>query len=130
MNSIHNYSKIYLDSVIDDENFLIINDEFANALDTLGLDHDKWKKVAKDFFYMGVINICSHYEVNNEIEVIAQIDPSIIRTNKEEADVTLENIVIKKMLAEKKSLIEEVDNNFIDSDGSFEKYIINILSED
>lgn len=73
-NILHNYSKIYLDSVIDDENFLIIDDEFANALDTLGLDHDKWKKVAKDFFYMGVINICSHYEVNNEIKKNTKYD--------------------------------------------------------
>jgi hypothetical protein len=69
------------------------------------------------------------YEVNKELEVQTTIDPSRIRSSKEEADITLENITIKKMLAEKTALINAVDNNFKDADGSFEKYIVNILSE-
>ena len=70
------------------------------------------------------------YEVDEEIEVDAQIDPSKIATNKEEADVTLENIKVKKMLEEKKKLIESTNNNFTDKNGSLEKYILDILSED
>ena len=70
------------------------------------------------------------YDVNKEIETDAKIDPSKIKTNKEEADITLENITIKKMLQEKQMLIDSVNNNFKDEDGSFEKYIVNILSED
>lgn len=70
------------------------------------------------------------YEVNKELEVTTQIDPSKIKTSKEEADITLENITIKKMLDEKNNLINGVNNNFKDIDGSFEDYIIKILSED
>ncbi|WP_406614719.1 hypothetical protein ACJA23_01750 [Mycoplasma corogypsi] len=69
------------------------------------------------------------YEINKEIEVDALIDPDKIKTSKEEADVTLENITIKKMLKEKEALLESVNNSFKDKDGSFEKYIIDILSE-
>ena len=70
------------------------------------------------------------YEVNKELEVTTQIDPTRIKTNKEEADITLENITIKKMLSEKNKLIADVNNCFKDSDGSFEDYIVKILSED
>lgn len=70
------------------------------------------------------------YEVNRELEIIAQIDPNRIKTDKEEADITLENITIKKMLVEKQSLVDGVGNCFKDEDGSFEKYMVNILSED
>ena len=70
------------------------------------------------------------YEVNKELEVDTKIDPLKIKTSKEEADITLENITIKKMLQEKKALIDSVNNSFKDEDGSFEKYIIEILSED
>ena len=34
------------------------------------------------------------------------------------------------MLKEKQKLINDSDNSFIDKDGTFEKYIIDILSED
>lgn len=70
------------------------------------------------------------YDVNKELEIDAQIDPSKIKTNKEEADITLENITIKRMLEEKRKLIDSVGNSFKDEDGSFERYIISILSED
>lgn len=70
------------------------------------------------------------YEVNKELEIQTSIDPNRVKTNKEEADITIENITIKKMLAEKRNLISSVNNNFKDSDGSFEKYIVDILSED
>ena len=70
------------------------------------------------------------YEVDKEIEVDTQIDPSKVRYSKEEADVTLENIKIKRMLAEKNELIKSQGNNFKDVDGSFENYILEILSED
>lgn len=70
------------------------------------------------------------YEVNRELEIVTQIDPDKVRVSKEEADITLENITIKKMLKEKEELVKSVNNEFIDSDGSFEQYIINILSED
>ena len=70
------------------------------------------------------------YEVNMDMEIETTINPSIIATNKEEADITLENITIKKMLSEKKELMGKCNNNFIDKDGKFEKYIIDILSED
>lgn len=70
------------------------------------------------------------YDVNKELEIDAIIDPLKIKSNKEEADITLENITIKKMLKEKKELIDGVDNCYKDEDGSFERYIIDILSED
>ena len=70
------------------------------------------------------------YDVNRELEIDAKIDPSKIKSNKEEADITLENITIKRMLDEKRKLIDGVGNNFKDEDGSFERYIIGILSED
>ena len=75
-------------------------------------------------------NRFNFYEVNKEIEVDTKIDPSKIKTSKEEADITLENITIKKMLKEKKVLMDSVDNCYYDKDGSFEKYIIDILSEE
>lgn len=77
-----------------------------------------------------VRNWDNFYEVNKELEIVAQIDPNRVKTDSEEADITLENITIKKMLAEKQNLIDKVGNNFKDEDGSFEKYIVNILSED
>ena len=70
------------------------------------------------------------YEVSREFEVTTQIDPSKVRVNKEEADITLENIMVRKMLGEKTKLINSVNNCFKDSDGSFEEYMIDILSED
>lgn len=69
------------------------------------------------------------YEVNKELRTDAKIDPNKIKTSKEEADVTLENITIKRMLKEKEELVQKNNNCFLDEDGSFEKYIINILSE-
>ena len=70
------------------------------------------------------------YEVDKEIEIDTKIDPPKVATSKEMADVTLENIKIKRMLEEKQALIDSVNNNFQDKDGSFESYILNILSED
>lgn len=70
------------------------------------------------------------YDVNMELEIETRIDPSKIKTSNEEADITLENITIKKMLKEKQKLIKEANNSFIDDDGTFENYIIDILSED
>lgn len=70
------------------------------------------------------------YEVNKELEIEAKVDPSRIKNDKEEADITLENITIKKMLAEKDKLIKSAGNSFKDEDGSFERYIVDILSED
>ena len=61
-----------------------------------------------------------------ELEIETRIDPSKIKTSNEEADITLENITIKKMLKEKQKLINDSDNSFIDKDGTFEKYIIDI----
>ena len=70
------------------------------------------------------------YEVDKEVEIDTRIDPSKVGTSKEMADVSLENIKIKRMLEEKQKLINSVGNNFIDEDGSFENYVLNILSED
>lgn len=70
------------------------------------------------------------YDVKKELEIDAQIDPLKIKSNKEEADITLENITIKRMLKEKRKLLDGVGNCFKDEDGSFERYIIDILSED
>lgn len=70
------------------------------------------------------------YEVNKELEITTQLDPDKVKTNKEEADITLENITIKKMINEKISLLQSVENNFKDSDNYHENYIIDILSED
>ena len=70
------------------------------------------------------------YEVNKELEIVTHINPSRVKTDKEEADITLENITIKKMLAEKQSLIDGASNNYKDEDGTFERYVVNILSED
>lgn len=69
------------------------------------------------------------YEVNRELEIETSIDPNRIKASKEEADITLENITIKKMLAEKEELVKSAGNNFKDEDGSFENYIVDILSE-
>ena len=70
------------------------------------------------------------YEVNKEIEITTQLDPDKVKTNKEEADITLENITIKKMINEKIYLLQIAENNFKDSYNCHENYIINILSED
>ena len=70
------------------------------------------------------------YEVNRELEITTQLDPDKVKTNKEEADITLENITIKKMINEKISLLQSAENNFKDSDNYHENYIIDILSED
>lgn len=70
------------------------------------------------------------YEVYDEIEVDTLIDPDRIKINKEDADVTLENITIKKMLKEKNELINAANNAYIDEDRLFENYIISILSEE
>ena len=70
------------------------------------------------------------YEIDKELETEIKIEPNKIKVDKEEADITLENVTIKRMLKEKENLIKKVDNNFKDQDGLFEKYIINILSED
>lgn len=70
------------------------------------------------------------YEVNRELEITTQLDPDKVKTNKEEADITLENITIKKMINEKISLLQSVENNFKDTDNYHENYIIDILSED
>ena len=74
-------------------------------------------------------NFDNFYEVNKELKIEASINPLIIATNKEEADITLENITIKKMLTEKKKLIDGCQNSFVDEDGRFEKYIIDIMLE-
>lgn len=70
------------------------------------------------------------YEVNRELEITTQLDPDKVKTNKEEADITLENITIKKMINEKIYLLQIAENNFKDSYNCHENYIINILSED
>lgn len=70
------------------------------------------------------------YEVNKELEITTQLDPDKVKTNKEEADITLENITIKKMINEKISLLQSAENNFKDNNNELENYIIDILSED
>lgn len=70
------------------------------------------------------------YEVNKEIETSAKINPNLIATSKEEADITLENITIKKMLKEKQDLINQAKNEYRDTDKTLENYIIDILSEE
>ena len=70
------------------------------------------------------------FEVNKELEITARIKPSLIASSKEEADITLENITIKKMLKEKQDLIDAVNNEYKDIDQKLENYIIDILSEE
>jgi hypothetical protein len=70
------------------------------------------------------------FEVAKKNEFIFTIDPTLIATSKEEADITIENITIKRALNEKKKLIESVNNEYIDEDKSLEKYMIDILSEE
>ena len=70
------------------------------------------------------------YEVNRELEITTQLDPDKVKTNKEEADITLENITIKKMIDEKIFLLQSAENNFKDNNNELENYIIDILSED
>ena len=70
------------------------------------------------------------YETNKNLDILTKINPDKVRTNKEEADITFENSLIKNILAEKEKLSNSVNNRFIDEDGSFENYIINIISED
>ena len=70
------------------------------------------------------------YEVNKVYGVSATIDPDLVKIDKEEADITIENITIKRILDEKRNLINECSNFYIDHDGAFERHIIDILSED
>lgn len=70
------------------------------------------------------------YEVNKELEITTQLDPDKVKTNKEEADITLENITIKRMINEKISLLQSAENNFKDNNNELENYIVDILSED
>ncbi len=70
------------------------------------------------------------YELNSELFLTGQIDPASVKNSKEKADISLENMIIKKMLAEKEALIKNENNGFKDEDGSFERYIVDILSED
>lgn len=70
------------------------------------------------------------YEVNRELEITTQLDPDKVKTNKEEADITLENITIKRMINEKISLLQSAENNFKDNNNELENYIVDILSED
>ncbi|MDY0138843.1 MAG: hypothetical protein RBR50_04005 [Candidatus Izemoplasmatales bacterium] len=70
------------------------------------------------------------FEVNKELEITSKIKPNLIASSKEEADITLENITIKKMLKEKQDLINAVNNEYKDKDHKLEDYIIDILSEE
>lgn len=70
------------------------------------------------------------YEVSKDLEITSKIKPNLIASSKEEADVTFENVIIKKMIKEKQALIDSVNNEFKDTDKTFENYIINILSEE
>lgn len=69
------------------------------------------------------------YEIDKEIEITASINPDKIRHSKEDADITIENIIIKKTLNEKLNLIQSVDNQLVDTNKLFEKYMIDILCE-
>lgn len=75
-------------------------------------------------------NWTNFYEVNQEMEIDTVIDPDKIKISKEEADITLENITIKKMLDEKEGLINSVQNTFKDDNNLLKNYIIDILSEE
>ena len=90
----------------------------------------KMREVKSDVYSSFVRTWNNFYEVSGETELIAKIDPDIVKINKDEADVSFENITIKKMLREKDELIKSVNNSFVDSDGEFEKYIVDILSEE
>ena len=70
------------------------------------------------------------FEVNKELEITTQINPNLIAGSKEEADITLENITIKKMLKEKQALIDACQNEYKDTNGKLKDYIIDILSEE
>ena len=73
------------------------------------------------------------YDVVKEFEIEAQIDPDMIKLGgrgNTEADISLENVTIKKILKEKQALLDSVNNCFKDNNNEFENYIIDILSED
>ena len=59
-----------------------------------------------------------------------KIDPNVVRFNKEEADITYQNTIIRRGLTEKKKLIKDNNEEFKDSDGSFEDYLVSLISED
>jgi hypothetical protein len=84
----------------------------------------------EEFISSFVRNWSNFYEVNKELEFTSKIKPSLIASSKEEADITLENITIKKMLKEKQELIDSVNNEYKDTDNQLENYIIDILSEE
>lgn len=69
------------------------------------------------------------YEVDRGSQINIKIDPKKILSSNDEADISLENVLIKKILLEKQQLIKKNNNHFND-DGFFEKYLIEILSED
>ena len=77
-----------------------------------------------------VRNWDNFFEVNKELEITSKINPNLVGASKEEADITLENITIKKMLIEKQKLIDSVNNEYKDKDRKLENYIIDILSEE
>jgi hypothetical protein len=70
------------------------------------------------------------YEINKEIETTTRINPKLVSTNKEEADITIENINIKRILEEKQRLIETVHDSFDDSDKKFENYLVSFIGEE
>ena len=70
------------------------------------------------------------YELNRELELEVSVDPNRIKISKDEADITLENVTIRKMINEKEKLLNDINNTLIDTDKTFEKYVIDILSED
>ncbi len=77
-----------------------------------------------------VRNWNNFYEVSGDTELITKINPDLVKINKDEADLTFENITIKKMLTEKDNLITKTQGFYNDKDKVFEKYVLNILSEE
>lgn len=77
-----------------------------------------------------VRNWDNFFEVNKELEITTKINPKLVAASKEEADITLENITIKKMLIEKQALINSENNEYKDKNKKLENYIIDILSEE
>ena len=70
------------------------------------------------------------YDVGGEKELIAKINPDEVKINKDIADISFENITIKKMLKEKNDLLNSVNGLYYDKDKSLEKYVVDILSEE
>jgi predicted RNA methylase len=75
-------------------------------------------------------NFSNFYDVINPKLITNNLDPNKVKLNKDEADISYENALIKRMLSEKNKILKEKNNEYVDTDGILEDYLLKILEED